>query len=183
MISTIDLHTAGSFLRLIVHSPLLNDANLCGQVGIAALTVDGEVHLEESSRVLRAAPAPDFHLLLHGIDLEGDFLHAEARDAGVDPEAEQALRTARRLQADAVAREDYDEAQRLGDVIAAMTAAGRRLVAADTEKQRAVDREVRSTSTRQRPRSGVPPVLTSCLPATALSLRTPSLPAPPRPPV
>ena len=97
MYSSIDLHANGSFIRLVVHSPLPNSANMCGQVGIAALTIDGDIHLNESTRVLCSAPGPDFQLLLHGIDLEDDFLHAEARDAGVDPEAERALRCIRRL--------------------------------------------------------------------------------------
>ena len=147
--SSIDLHTVGSFLRLIVHSPLPNSANLCCQVGIAALTIDGDIHLKESSRIMEALPAPDFQLLLHGIDLEEDFLHAEARDAGVDPEAQSALRSVRRLQADAKVREDFDEAQRLSGIMSEMTAAGQRLVVADADKQRAVDREVRPPAATQ----------------------------------
>jgi hypothetical protein len=140
--SSIDLHAVGSFIRLVVYAPVPNSTNLCGQVGIAALTIDGDIHLNESTRVMKSAPGPDFDLLLHGIDLEDDFLYAEARDAGVDPEAERVLRGVRRLQADAKLREDYDEAQRLAGILSELTAAGRRLVAADSEKVRAVDREV-----------------------------------------
>jgi hypothetical protein len=109
-------------------------ANPCGRKQVA---------LEESTRVLRAdaAHGVDFELLLHGIDLEEDFVHAEAAAARVDADAGRALREVRRLRADREVREQFDLAARLAALERRMAAVGGTLLDAEAAKRAAVARE------------------------------------------
>jgi len=109
-------------------------ANPCGRKQVA---------LEESTRVLRAdaAHGVDFELLLHGIDLEEDFVHAEAAAACVEADAGRALREVRRLRADREVREQFDLAARLAALERRMAAVGGTLLDAEAAKRAAVARE------------------------------------------
>lgn len=113
-LQSISLNVKGSFLKLSLCEPFMNNRNLCSQVGIADIAVEGDIHLDESTRIMKTGQEGlNFQMLLQGIDLEEDFLHAEAKNSGTDPTAGIMIRDVRRLRIDCEDREDFDEAQRL----------------------------------------------------------------------
>lgn len=140
---TIQLEGAsGTFLRLAIDSPHPHSKNLCSQVGIVDMCVEGELDLDASTRVLKAGQQGlDFTMLTHGIDLEDDFVNSEARMEGMGADAVRMVRRVVSLKQEAEAGEDYDEAARLCAIEAEVVEAGRKLEAAEAKKQAAVDRE------------------------------------------
>lgn len=78
-----------AFVRLSIPAPYVHSQNLCNQVGLVSVALMGSVHLEKSTQTLRSGQQGlDFQLLLHGIDLEEDFVHSEAKAAGLDTGAD-----------------------------------------------------------------------------------------------
>lgn len=141
-LQTLFLDEEAAFLRLSIPAPFIHAKNFCNQVGLVSVAIDGSIHLEKSTHMLKAGQnGLDFQLLLQGIDLEEDFVHSEALAAGLDTAAGRMLRDVRKLKADYQDREEYDEAQRLSILERKMADAGMRLLELEVHKRAAVDRE------------------------------------------
>jgi hypothetical protein len=141
-VQTLALEGEAAFLRLSIPAPYVHGKNFCNQVGLAGVALEGSVHLDASTQALKQGQAGlDFQLLLQGIDLEEDFVHAEAKAAGLDTAAGRMIRDVRRLKADYQDREEYDEAQRLSALEHKMADAGTRILELEAQKRGTVDRE------------------------------------------
>mmetsp|Transcript_15805 Transcript_15805/g.31176 ORF Transcript_15805/g.31176 Transcript_15805/m.31176 type:complete len:289 (-) Transcript_15805:109-975(-) len=133
---------SGSFLRLTIEKPHSHAKNLCGQVGLVDIVVEGDVDLDESTKLLKVGrEGLDFQMLTHGIDLEEDFVHAHAQVEGMGVDAVRMVRRVAMLKQDAQGAEDYDEAERLSGIEMEMARAGRRLEDTEAQKQDAVAHE------------------------------------------
>ena len=141
-VQTLALEGEAAFLRLSIPAPYVHSQNFCNQVGLVGVALEGSVHLDASTQALKQGQAGlDFQLLLQGIDLEEDFVHAEAKAAGLETAAGRMIRDVRRLKADYQDREEYDEAQRLSALEHKMADAGMRILELEAQKRGAVDRE------------------------------------------
>ena len=138
---TIEINgAAGSFLKLSVDSPHAHAKNLCGQVGLVNVAVEGQLDLSDSTKVhlhmhalkilllrrkfnhsacpqvlMAGREGLNFTMLTHGIDLDKEYVHAEARVEGMGADALHMVRRVVVLKQRAEAAEDFDEAQRLVD--------------------------------------------------------------------
>lgn len=141
-VQTMPIETEAAFLRLSIPAPYVHSQNYCNQVGLVSMLFEGSVHLDKSTRALQAGQEGlDFQLLLQGIDLEEDFVHSEARAAGLETAAGRMIRDVRRLKADYQDREEYDEAQRLSVLEHKMAESGTCILGLEAQKRQAVDRE------------------------------------------
>jgi len=131
-----------SFLKLSVEKPHSHSKNLCGQVGIVDISVEGDVDLDESTKLLKMGQQGlDFEMLTRGIDLDEDFVHTEAKVEGMGADAVRMVRRVAALKQDAEWAEDFDEAERLSGIVSEMTKCGRELEDAEARKQDAVASE------------------------------------------
>mmetsp|Transcript_46106 Transcript_46106/g.115646 ORF Transcript_46106/g.115646 Transcript_46106/m.115646 type:complete len:283 (+) Transcript_46106:185-1033(+) len=131
-----------SFLKLSVEKPHSHGKNLCGQVGIVDVAVEGEVDLDQSTKLLKVGQQGlDFQMLTHGIDLDEDFVHSEAQVEGMGADAVRMVRRVAMLKQDAEWGEDFDEAQRLSGIEGEIAMCGRGLKDAEAQKQDAVSNE------------------------------------------
>lgn len=141
-LQTLTLDAEAAFLRLSIPGPYVHGTNFCNQVGLVSVKFEGTIHLDKSVRALAAGQQGlDFQLLLQGIDVEEDFVHSEARAAGLETAAGRMIRDVRRLKADYQAREEFDEAQRLSILEHKMADAGAHVLELEAQKRAAVDRE------------------------------------------
>lgn len=141
-VQTLVIDAEAAFLRLSIPAPYMHTQNFCNQVGLVSVVPEGSIHLEESARALKhGQDGLDFQLLLQGIDVEEDFVHSEAKAAGLETAAGRMIRDVRRLKADYQDREEYDEAQRLSGLEHKMADAGTRILELEAQKRSAVDRE------------------------------------------
>uniref|UniRef100_A0A7S4PDC0 Centrosomal protein CEP104 N-terminal domain-containing protein n=1 Tax=Guillardia theta TaxID=55529 RepID=A0A7S4PDC0_GUITH len=130
------------FLKLCMSAPLGHPKNLCNQIGIADIAVEGDIHVGDSSKLLQAGQQGlGFQMLLHGIDLHEDFLSAEAKSAGVNTMAGKFLRDIQRLKNDSKDREDFEEAMRLSELEKKVRVAGEQILKLEADKRSAVERE------------------------------------------
>jgi len=141
-LQSLKLDAEAAFLRFSIPAPYVHSQNFCNQVGLVSVVLEGSIHLQKSARALQAGQQGlDFQLLLQGIDVEEDFVHSEARAAGLETAAGRMIRDVRRLKADYQDREEYDEAQRLSILEHKMADAGTRILQLEATKRAAVDRE------------------------------------------
>jgi centrosomal protein CEP104 len=141
-LQTLTLDAEAAYLRLSIPAPYVHSQNFCNQVGLVSVALEGTIHLDKSTAALKAGQQGlDFQLLLQGIDIEEDFVHSEAKAAGLETAAGRMIRDVRRLKADYQAREEYDEAQRLSVLERKMADAGARTLELEAQKRAAVDQE------------------------------------------
>ena len=146
-LQSLSLEAEAAFLRLSIPAPYMHSQNFCNQVGLVSVVPEGSIHLDKSTLALKSGQQGlDFQLLLQGIDIEEDFVHSEAKAAGLDTVAGRMIRDVRRLKADYQDREEYDEAQRLSALEHKMAGAGTRILDLEAQKRAAVDREDYTTA-------------------------------------